>query len=58
MVARALAAGYRARPIVLDEDDEEEKKMATPPPLDATPGSPRLDKKVCILIPAPDVIEK
>ena len=30
MVARAPAAGDRARPIVLDEDDEEEKKMATP----------------------------
>ena len=58
MVARAPAVGDRARPIVLDEDDEEEKKMATPPPLDATPGSPRLDKKVCTPIPTPDVIEK
>ena len=37
MVARASAAGDRARPIVLHEDDEdedgeEEKKMATPLP--------------------------
>ena len=31
MVTRALAAGDRARPIVLDEDDEEEKKMAMRP---------------------------
>ena len=36
MVARAPAAGDRARPIILDGDDEEEddveeKKMATPP---------------------------
>ena len=32
MVARAPAAGDRARPIVLDEDDEEENNMATSPP--------------------------